>query len=147
MEGVGRQLGPFKLGGGEPLFRLRPASPPQGVRTQPVGGRRPHPGGHGRVIGDRLERLLPVGAGFDGGGAANRREPRRRGFERLPGNAGELAGIGGGGRGGRGPGRWGTGLPQRAPQQEKKGPGCDPGSAPGAWAKAGETELHHVVEC
>ena len=92
-----RQLGLREFGCGEPLFRLRPASPPEGVRAQPIGGRRPRPGGHGRVIGDRLERLRPVGAGFDGGGAANRREPRRRGFERLPGDTGELAGIGGGG--------------------------------------------------
>ena len=78
---------------------------------------------------------------------ANRREPRRRGFERLPGDAGELAGTCGGGRGRRGPGRRGTGLPQRAPQEEKERPGYDPGSAPAAWTKAGETELHHVVEC
>ena len=107
---------PSELGGGEPLFRLRPASPPEGVRAQPIGGRRPRPGGHGRVIGDRLERLLPVGPGFDGGRLANRREPRRRGFERLPGNTGELAGIGGGGRGRRGPGRWG----------DRSAPACSP---------------------
>ena len=60
--------------------------------------------------------------------------------ENSPGSA---AGAAGGGA----PGGGVTGLPQCAPQQEKERPDCDPGSAPAAWTKAGETELHHVVEC
>ena len=138
MQRVCREVAARELGRGEPLLRLRPASAPEGVGAETVRGRCAAPARKPGVIGDLVERLLPVPPRFDGGGLPYGCEFRRRGFKSLPRDARLLLGI------------FGCALPwagasrlKGGRQQEGEGSGRDPG-APAA--KEGGNKQRHMVE-
>ena len=87
---IRRQLTVRQHGRSEPLLRLGPPSPPEGVGPEAVRGRGPGPRRQGGVIRDRFERLLTIRPRLDGGGLPHRRQPIRQLLQRLPRNPREL---------------------------------------------------------
>ena len=139
MQRVGREVAARELGRGEPLLRFRPPSAPQRVRTQTVRGSCPAPARKPGVIGDLVQRLLPVSPGFDGGRLAHGCEFRGGGFESLPRDASLFLGTFGCALRWAGPGRL-----EGDCQQEDEGSDRDPGAP---RAKGGGDEQRHMVEC